>query len=175
MSCFLAPFMLAFSDNIDTTRLNILDTIMNIFFLIDMILLFFTAYINDDLDIVDTKKEIALEYLKSWFPIDLISVIPFDLIITYGQFTRIARISRISKISKIIRMTKMVRLLKIGKVRTKLFKNFSQMTEINAGLERLIFLMIFFVVMVHVIACLWIFIATFDETSKVNWIYSKGI
>ncbi len=69
----------------------------------------------------------------------------------------------------------MVRLLKFGKIRTKLFKNFSEFMEISAGLERLIFLMIFFMVLVHVIACLWIFIARFDETSKVNWIHSKGI
>lgn len=49
-----------------------------------MVLLFFTAYINEDLDIIDTKKEIAKEYLRGWFFIDLISVIPFDLVLTYG-------------------------------------------------------------------------------------------
>jgi len=30
-----------------------------------------------------------------------------------------------------------------------------------------------FLIMVHVIACIWIFIAKFDEMSKENWIYIK--
>jgi len=30
-----------------------------------------------------------------------------------------------------------------------------------------------FLILVHVVACLWIFIAKFDETSKLNWIYIK--
>ena len=106
--------------------------------------------------------------------IDFISVIPFDAIMIYGQINRIARISRITKLYKIIRMSKMIRLAKFGKIRTKLFKNFSSVMEITAGLDRLIFLSMVFFLMIHIIACFWIFIAKFDETSKDNWIYSKG-
>jgi hypothetical protein len=80
----LAPYLLAFSEDIDVSNLNTLDIILNIFFLIDMILLFFTAYVNEELDIIDTKREIALEYLKGWFIIDFISILPFDMVLTYG-------------------------------------------------------------------------------------------
>ena len=73
-----------------------------------------------------------------------------------------------------IRMTKMIRLLKFGKIRTKLFKNFSGIMELTAGLDRLLFLSMLFFLMIHIIACFWIFIAKFDEFSKDNWIYSKG-
>ncbi len=65
-----------------------------------------------------------MDYLKSWFFIDLISVIPFDLIFAYTSINRVARLTRIGKLAKIIRMIKMVRLLKIAKVRSKLMKNF---------------------------------------------------
>lgn len=67
-----------------------------------------------------------MNYLKSWFLIDLISIIPFDIILMYGSINRIARFSRIGKLYKIIRMTKMVRLLKIAKVRNKLVKNLTE-------------------------------------------------
>jgi hypothetical protein len=92
----------------------------------------------------------------------------------YGQVNRVVRISRITKLYKIIRMSKMVRLAKFGKVRTKMFKNFSSVMEVTAGLDRLIFLSLVFFLLIHIIACFWIFIAKFDESSKDNWIYSKG-
>jgi hyperpolarization activated cyclic nucleotide-gated potassium channel 1 len=69
-------------------------------------------------------KDIAMEYVKGWFFIDLISVIPFDLIFAYSNVNRITRFSRLGRISKIVRMIKMVRLLKIAKVHSKLMKNF---------------------------------------------------
>ena len=42
------------------------------------------------------------------------------------------------------------------------------------GLDRILFMSILFFLMIHIIACFWIFIAEFDETSKENWIYSKN-
>lgn len=68
---------------------------------------------------------------------------------------RIARFSRIGKLYKIIRMTKMIRLLKIAKVRNKLVKDLSEILRIGIGFERLLFLLVIFLLMVHVIACFW--------------------
>lgn len=68
----------------------------------------------------------------------------------------------------------MIRLAKFGKIRTKLFKNFSSVMELTAGLDRLLFLSLVFFLMIHIIGCFWIFIGRFDETSKENWIYIKG-
>lgn len=96
-----------------------------------------------------------MDYIKSWFFIDLASIIPFDLIFSYSSINRIARFTRIGKLAKIVRMIKMVRLLKIAKVRSKLMKNFQQVVEIAAGFERLVFLMLIFLILIHVIACFW--------------------
>lgn len=112
--------------------------------------------------------------MKGWFTIDIISVIPFDAIMIFGQVNRIARISRITKLYKIIKMSKMIRLAKVERIRTKFFKNFATQMEIKMGLDRIMFSIILFFMMIHIIACFWIFIAKFDETSKENWIYSKG-
>jgi hypothetical protein len=96
-----------------------------------------------------------MDYVKGWFFIDLISVIPFDLIFSYSNVNRITRFSRLGRISKIVRMIKMVRLLKIAKVHSKLMKNFQQVVQIAGGVERLVFLLLIFLILIHVIACLW--------------------
>jgi hypothetical protein len=75
--------------------------------------------------------------------------------LSYGSFNRVARFSRIGKLYKIIRMTKMIRLLKIAKVRNKLVKNLSEALKIGVGFERMFFLMIIFLLLVHIIACFW--------------------
>jgi hypothetical protein len=46
--------------------------------------------------------------------------------------------------------------------------------EVKMGLDRIIFFSILFFMMIHIIACFWIFIGKFDESSKDNWIYTKN-
>lgn len=156
--------MLAFQFNIQyPSKLTILDTILNFFFFVDIIFNFFTAYYDNDFNLYDDHRQIAREYAKTWFVVDFISIIPFDLILMYGNINRVARFTRIGKLYKIIRMTKMVRLLKIAKVRNKLVKDVSELLRIGVGFERLLFLLIIFLLLVHIIACFWVFIARFDD------------
>ena len=158
---------------------------MNCVFFVDIILNFISAYYDIDMNVIDDRKVVALDYLQGWFFIDFVSTIPFDLILMYSNVNSLARFSRLGKLYKLVRMLKMIRLLKIAKVRNKLMSNLTEMFRIGVGSERLIFLMIVFMLLIHVVACVWyllklltfiyrIFIARFSDTSKINWIYVKG-
>lgn len=83
----------------------------------------------------------------TWFSVDVISVVPFDLMLMNGSVNRIARFTRIGKLYKMIRMTRMVRLLKIVQVRSKFVKNLSEILQIGIGMERLMFLALMFFVL----------------------------
>lgn len=85
MVCMIIPFRLAFSDD-ESLEWDIAYYVMDFFFLLDMILSFFTTYSDPDkaTEIAD-RKEIAVYYVKSWFFIDLISIIPFDLALSSLQ------------------------------------------------------------------------------------------
>lgn len=132
------------------------------------------AYYDADYNMVDDHNIIAKEYVQSWFIIDTISIIPFDLLFVFGNFNRLARVARIGKLYKIIRMTRMVRMLKIVKERNKLVKYLNEILKIGVGFERLLFMMLIFLVLQHVAACVWVFVARFDPTDKMNWIYQGG-
>jgi hypothetical protein len=94
-------------------------------FLVDITIQFCSAFYDLDYNVIDDRKvikvkalifiqTIAMEYICGWFFIDLISVIPFDVIFaTSGSFNRVARFTRIGKLYKIIRLSKMIRILKI--------------------------------------------------------------
>ncbi|XP_069463837.1 potassium/sodium hyperpolarization-activated cyclic nucleotide-gated channel 4-like [Ambystoma mexicanum] len=55
--------------------------ICDIVFLVDLILNFYTAYMIDNIQSLDTRQ-IKLKYLKTWFCLDLLGLIPLDYIIT---------------------------------------------------------------------------------------------
>ena len=69
------------------------------------------------------------------------------MIFLFGNYNRLARVSRIGKLYKIIRMTRMVRMLKIVKERNKLVKYMNEILKIGVGFERLIFMMMIFLVL----------------------------
>ena len=77
---------------------------------------------------------------------DIVSIIPFDAIFDIGSFNRLARVARIGKLYKLIRMTRMVRMLKIAKERNKIVKYVNDVLKIGVGVERLLFLMVIFIV-----------------------------
>lgn len=85
--------------------------------------------------------------MKSWFFVDVISIVPFDVIFMYGSFGKMTRIARIGKLYKIIRMARMVRMLKIIKERNKLVKYLNEILRIGVGFERLMFMMLIFMVL----------------------------
>jgi hypothetical protein len=110
-------------------------------------------------------------YITSWFLFDAISVIPFDLLFRFGGFNRLARLARIGKIYKLVRMTRLTRVLKILKERNKLVRYINEVLRINAGFERLLFMIVIFCIMQHIAACLWVFVGRFDLEGKDNWVY----
>jgi len=81
--------------------------------------------------------------------------VPFDLIFINGDFNKLVRIARIGKIYKIIRMARMVRMLKIVKERNKMVKYLNEILKIGVGFERLLFMMLIFLVLQHIAACIW--------------------
>lgn len=93
--------------------------------------------------------------MKSWLLVDIVSIIPFDIIFLVSRYNGVTRIARIGKLYKIIRMTRMVRMLKIVKERNKLVRYLNELLKIGVGFERLIFMMFIFLVLQHVAACIW--------------------
>lgn len=91
-------------------------------------------------------QEIAREYMSTWFAVDFISVIPFDLIFMMGSVNRVTRIARIGKLYRLTRLLKLVRLAKIAQTRKTVMSKISEKMQIGIGVERLMFLtLIFFV------------------------------
>lgn len=114
ISCLLTPYDIAFPD---VQQNNLIFAIslhtVDSFFFLDICISFFTAFFDEDENIVDKFKLIAINYLLSWFFIDLISIIPIDWILSListqlssSGYNRIIRVLRVGKIYRLVKLAK---------------------------------------------------------------------
>jgi hypothetical protein len=77
----LAPFNLAFSDELDLIMWYVyLNYTIDIIFFFDIMVNFNLAYQDETFTTIDDRRIITVTYLKGWFMIDMLSIVPFDLI-----------------------------------------------------------------------------------------------
>jgi|Transcript_28203 hypothetical protein len=76
-NCFAVPFFVAFRPE-ETFTFIIINTFIDCMFMIDLVLNFFTTYIDRNGDEVLNTKRIAVNYLKGTFVLDLIASVPLD-------------------------------------------------------------------------------------------------
>lgn len=93
--------------------------LIDICFFIDIILNFNSCFYFDEVNLIEDRSEIACNYIKGWFFIDTIAIIPFEVIFGATSDSKttsvnhMIRVVRMGKLSKIIRVTKMLRVFKI--------------------------------------------------------------
>ncbi len=154
-NCFAIPFEIAFKPPIAE---HIVYTLANIcidfFFLLDIILTFRTTYIDRvSGDEISDPKKIALNYLKSWFWIDLLATIPFDMIFPTDEgLWQILLLFGLLKVARVTRLGRIINFLKVKddfKMTLKIFK-----------------LVFFLVLYIHFVGCGWYFIVKEPK----NWI-----
>ena len=156
------PLLLAFSDSEDGVW-SAINTTVDAMFGIDMIVCFFSAYEDENEELVHDRGIIAKAYIKSWFFIDLISILPVSDLLQTGDFSNLARISRLPKLYRLIRMVKLIRIMKIIKERNTISKYLNEVLKVSVALERLSFFCFIFAMLVHIIACFWVIISTFED------------
>lgn len=96
---------------------------VDIIFFIDIIVIFNTAYLDDDFMLVHDRSVLAVNYLKGWFSIDLVAILPFEIFMGGGnKQNQLAKVTRIGRMYKLVKLTKLLRVLKVLKERSKFAK-----------------------------------------------------
>lgn len=158
------PFRISFIQN-DSAGLNALDIIVNLMFIVDIILTFFTTYVHKGV-IVEDIKLIILKYTQTWLALDILSVIPFDYFISSEN-------SRLNNFTKLIRIIKLLRILRLIKMSKRLSKNkvtrrITGFFNINRQFSDLLVFFSIILLLTHIATCLWYFIASISISP--SWI-----
>ena len=87
----MVPYNAAFKNKtMDDVPLLVLDSIVDVIFFIDIILNFHTTFVGSGGEVVSDPKIIRMNYLKSWFVIDLLSCLPYDV---FNAFQYVDKVS----------------------------------------------------------------------------------
>ncbi|CAF1607826.1 unnamed protein product, partial [Adineta ricciae] len=135
------------SKSLDDVPLLVVDSIVDVIFFIDIILNFHTTYVHTKSgEVISDPKRIRKTYLKSWFVIDLLACLPYDV---FNAFQEAEEIDIFQRYGSIFSALKVLRLLRLGRV----FRKLDNYLEYGAAV--LLLLICVFVLVAHWFACVW--------------------
>lgn len=107
---------------------------------------------------------IRMAYLKSWFIIDFVSVIPFDRIVALMnagnpeqmRSTKMVRLARLARFARLARLTKLASLRRFTKMVNEMLRRIGVSKPGMEFIGRILFLAGVVLFVTHVVACLWV-------------------
>ena len=156
---------------------------IDISFIIDVFLGFYTAYFDLGDELIIDSKVIVKRYLTSWFVLDVITALPYSSLINFylifnkDSFFYESSYKMFSNydlvLLHLLKLIKAMKLLKIS-VNNYLFQQiFNWTIESNVGKELLIYTTAaVFMICIHLLSCMFIFLG---YQSYPNWIIAQNI
>ncbi|XP_048504938.1 potassium voltage-gated channel protein eag isoform X3 [Athalia rosae] len=155
-TAIMVPYNVAFKNKTsEDVSLLVVDSIVDVIFFIDIVLNFHTTFVGAGGEVVSDPKVIRMNYLKSWFIIDLLSCLPYDVFNAFDHDE--------DGIGSLFSALKVVRLLRLGRVVRKLDR------YLEYGAAMLILLLCFYMLVAHWLACIWYSIGRSDADAGVQY------
>mgnify|MGYP002632648541 CR=1 FL=1 len=137
-------------------------------FAIDIVITFNLALYNEDMEVIDDRFNIAYHYVTSWLLIDVVSIVPYELILA-RQYSKMVRVARLGRIYKILKLLKLIRFFKLQKSGGGIMESVQTFLNITHSFRWFFRFFFFFAITSHVVACFWIIAGSFDETQMDSW------
>jgi len=133
----------------------------------------FTGYYSNG-KLVMKQSKIIKQYLKGWFWVDMVVVVPDWVMKAMGSMTSIAGLGRILRAARIMRILRMLRLLKLKKLLALVYDMIdSEYMWIVFSLIRLLTILL---VMNHLVACAWFMVGRLGKgVYPKNWLEDSGM
>jgi CRP-like cAMP-binding protein len=160
------------------TTVSVIDRLIDFFFFVDLILNFFTPTIVG-VEMAYKHKRIAVEYLKTWFLVDLISIVPFDEVAlnlvpdqddpSDRTKAHLERFAHLAKAMRILRLFKFLRAFRLRKQSKNFFKEIFKWIFGESFILDFMNSLASIVIIVHIAACFWYFVGNIQSGNR-NWL-----
>lgn len=153
--CFTAlvtPYEVALLDT-SFDPLFVVNRLIDSVFVVDMILQCLvekTIQTPDGTITINTHKELAKGYLRGWFVIDFVSILPFDLV---GFLSGSAEISKMKTI-RLLRLARLLKLLRILRA-SRIISRWQTRISVSFGVQKMCSLFAGLLITSHWMACIW--------------------
>ena len=79
-TAIMVPYNVSFKTKQNNVTWLVVDSIVDVIFLVDIVLNFHTTFVGPAGEVISDPKLIRMNYVKTWFVIDLLSCLPYDVI-----------------------------------------------------------------------------------------------
>merc|ERR1711988_1312953 len=125
-----------------------------------MVLQFFLMYRDEEKGVLVKKQDLIIRtYMRGWFWIDLIAVLPFDIIGVVADSKDLNNLKAL-RIARLLRLFKLLRILRAGRI----FDRWESSMAINYSVLTLAKFVALTVVIAHWLACLWHMTVNIEDT-----------
>ncbi|OQR96174.1 cyclic nucleotide-binding protein [Achlya hypogyna] len=130
------------------------DNVVDCFFGVDMLRNFMMGYHDDQDQLVVNHREIAAQYLRTWFVLDFFSTFPLQAVVTASSASLQTNTKSLASIQliRVLRVTRILKLTRLAKLQV-FFKKAEDRFGLNAGMVRLVRLVMLVLFLSHVMAC----------------------
>uniref|UniRef100_A0A8B9KU97 Potassium voltage-gated channel subfamily H member 5 n=1 Tax=Astyanax mexicanus TaxID=7994 RepID=A0A8B9KU97_ASTMX len=167
-TAIMVPYNVSFKTKQNNLAWLVVDSVVDVIFLVDIVLNFHTTFVGPGGEVISDPKLIRMNYLKTWFVIDLLSCLPYDIINAFENVDE--------GLSSLFSSLKVVRLLRLGRVARKLDH------YLEYGAAVLVLLVCVFGLVAHWLACIWYSIGDYEVIDEVtntiktdSWLYQLAI
>ena len=88
----MVPYNAAFQGKtMDNVPILVIDSVVDVVFFVDIMLNFHMTFVGPAGEIVFDPRIIRLNYFKSWFVIDLLSCLPYDVFNAFPATTEVSQ------------------------------------------------------------------------------------
>ena len=101
------------------------ERLIDVYFAVDIMLNFRSAHEDKEGQVVFDQRSVAFNYLTSWFIIDVVSTIPWDMLELFGEADPAGGASAELRLPKMLRLLRLFKLLKVLRA-SRLFKRWEQ-------------------------------------------------
>ena len=173
------PYRIGFdSDTILWSFWFFFDLWCDLFFITDLFLNFRTAVVTPEGELVTEPSRVAHLYYRGWFPIDLVSCLPFGYVQYFmgPDATEDGQDATTNKAARMLRLFRLLKLLRL--VRIKRILDRWQEEMYGKRLLNMVKLLLILLSFSHWICCMWFFVGNVppevdhDGISNVSgWVY----
>ena len=151
-------------------RLTSFDSAISVYFAIDIILNFFTAYTNEVGRLVVSFPAITRSYLSFWFVVDFLSTFPFDIFVDWVSHASLTDSPGLTSQLRLIRLLRLLRLARITRL-ARIFQRLEAPLEKMGMAEatRSLSIIMIIVLTAHWVACLFWLVTSVEGDFESAW------
>ena len=147
----ITPFEIGIGLPTQIDALFFCNQVINIVFLVDLVLQFFLPVPDQRGELIRDRRVLAMRYLKSWFALDVVSILPFDFVVLAAGNDESTAGLRSFRLMRLLRLIKLVKVLRASRI----IQRWQNAVDISSSQMSVLEVLVGYTVFVHWFACAW--------------------